>query len=107
MTNDDDKFMGCIMALLAVLVSPLNWLLNGFVLSILWAWFMVPLGLPAIGKAHALGLACVIGLLSHQQPPDCASDKPAWARIGNSMIVSFVAPVLTLIIGWIAYRCMT
>ena len=41
-------------------------LLRGWVLSILWRWFMVPtLGLPALSVPQAIGIALVVGMLTH------------------------------------------
>ncbi len=37
---------------------------RGFVLASLWLWFIVPLGLSPIGKAHAIGIAILIALLT-------------------------------------------
>lgn len=31
-------------------------------LAFMWAWFAVPVGLPAIGKAHVFGLALIVSL---------------------------------------------
>lgn len=39
---------------------------GGLVLTKLWVWFVVPLGPPPIGVAHALGIAVLVGLLTHQ-----------------------------------------
>jgi hypothetical protein len=36
---------------------------RGMALAVLWGWFLVPLGLPMIGIAHALGIAIVFALL--------------------------------------------
>lgn len=38
-------------------------LLRGFVIKSLWAWYVVPLGLAAIGTIHAIGLAITVSLL--------------------------------------------
>lgn len=41
--------------------------LNGFVLSKLWFWFMVPaFGLPPLHIAYALGMSLIIALLTKQ-----------------------------------------
>ena len=50
-------------SLLAILLALASVPLNGWVLSILWLWFVVPLGVPAIGIAQAVGLATLIGML--------------------------------------------
>jgi hypothetical protein len=41
--------------------------LRGFVLSRLWGWFIVPLGLPSIGIAQACGIALILGFLSYSK----------------------------------------
>jgi hypothetical protein len=35
--------------------------LRAVTLSILWGWFVVPLGMPRVGAAHALGLVTLLG----------------------------------------------
>jgi hypothetical protein len=37
----------------------------GFVLSKLWSWFLVPLGLPVIGALHAAGIMGLVRLMTH------------------------------------------
>ncbi len=37
---------------------------TGFALSILWRWFVVPLGAPAIGMWHAAGLSAFVGFVT-------------------------------------------
>lgn len=49
--------LGCLaIVLLLTLGAPVL----GFTLSTLWRWFMVPLGVPAIGMAHAYGLLLLV-----------------------------------------------
>ena len=67
-------------------------LLKGFVLSVLWGWFAVPLGVPAIGIAGAIGIALLVGMLSHQAGKD---DREIEEIIGASL----GGPILVLIIG--------
>lgn len=37
-------------------------LLSGWVLSLVWKWFVAPLGIPTIGVFHAVGLSLAIQL---------------------------------------------
>lgn len=39
--------------------------LGAFVLVQLWAWFMLPLGVPAIGVAHAYGIGVIATFLTY------------------------------------------
>lgn len=40
-----------------------NWFFGAFVLTRMWGWFVVPLGVPAIGMAQAMGLALTLALM--------------------------------------------
>jgi hypothetical protein len=50
-----------LLGLLAILGIAL--VFQGFVLSYLWVWFVVPLGIPAIGIAHAIAIIMVANLI--------------------------------------------
>jgi hypothetical protein len=39
--------------------------LRGWVLTYLWKWFIVPLGMPQIGVAHAIGVAVILAYITH------------------------------------------
>jgi hypothetical protein len=56
---------------------------NGFVLSIMWGWFVVPLGLPTITVPNAIGLALIVDLVRPYRKPDDhkAGDKAGWAKM--------------------------
>ena len=70
---------------------------SGFVLSVLWAWFFVPLGIPAISTAHGIGIALLTGFLRSYRKTDDVSGKDLFVSIGGWLIGS----LLTLLIGWI------
>jgi len=82
----------------AAIIVPLA-MLRGFVLSTMWAWFVVPLGLPAIGIALAIGLSLTVGLFSGLSPK---RDEKPWVQIA----AGFVAPLLTLFCGWLVHMCL-
>jgi hypothetical protein len=75
---------------------------DGFVLMVLWGWFLIPLGLPAIGLSHAIGLSTLIGLVTHQMP----SEGPSSDRTERGLLWALVVPAISLFIGWIAKQFM-
>lgn len=75
---------------------------EGFVLKVLWAWFLLPLGLPAIGMAHAVGISALVGLLAHQAPPDLNDDD----RLHKVFQWAVCGPIAALALGWIAKQFM-
>lgn len=77
-------------------------LLRGWALSILWGWFMVPLGLPALPLVTAMGVALVVSFMTYQRIPDCKEkDKEWYERLGDTLGHIILMPFLVLGIGWI------
>ena len=48
---------------LGFILAILGNILQGFYASKMWMWFMVPLGLPSISVAHAMGIAMVCNMM--------------------------------------------
>lgn len=74
---------------------------GAYVTSILWAWFVVPLGVMAITYWHAVGLSCVVTAFIGVRTDDNkngAEAESAW----NHAYLSAVMPALMLGIGWLA-----
>lgn len=91
--------LGLIVVLFGIGAIGVVW--SGFVLSILWGWFAVPIfGLPPIGLAGAIGVATVVGLLTHQYvntSSDQDKTKAAWNAVGYMAI----RPLFALITGFV------
>ena len=90
-----------LMILGAVLLLGVMGLYYAFVLSTLWAWFVVPLGVAKIGMAHAYGLSLipstVLGVRGLYSPEDKRTE---------AAIAAIVLPSLALLFGWIALGFM-
>lgn len=85
----------------AIIVSVL---LNGYVLSVLWGWFIVPVfGLPALSIPVAIGLALVVSFLTKDVTIDDSSDKQ---NAGKKLVVIMLRPLLVLFTGWIVKQWM-
>lgn len=91
-----------------VVLTVLSCLLSGWVLTILWGWFLVPFGLAQIGIAHGIGI-CLAGRLisgaaSRTEPHNTKEDP--FDRMGRMMITMLVGPLMILFIGWLAQMFM-
>ena len=92
--------MELIVAFLIVLaISIPSYIWYGYVVSILWGWFMVgTFNLPALSIPAAIGLALVVHLLrGYTYEPD----KKTTAEKMTSIAMSFIYPLISLGIGWI------
>ena len=94
-------------AILLILSLPvllaLSAIWRGFVLSILWDWFMVPyFALPPLSLALAIGIGLVVTFMTNQRT-GLEAEKP---MEGNEKLVKLVThmvvfPGSALLIGWI------
>lgn len=74
---------------------------HGIVLRQLWQWFMVPLGLPAVGIAHAIGIGGILKYLTYQ--PFLKTQKVDWKE---HLVFALVYPIFMLLGGYIIHLCM-
>ena len=87
-------------------IIAVNAMLNGWVLSMLWGWFMVPtLGLPVLSLAPAIGIALVISYLTHQTI-DCESKKKELEEKVAYAALVILRPFFVLFFGWVVHLCM-
>ena len=77
-------------------------IVDGWVLSILWDWFVVSLfGLQSLSIPQAIGFSLVVGYLTHQTMPNQKNkdDKVDYVALASQLLKPFMA----LFIGWVVY----
>lgn len=93
-------------ALFALLSVPFTSVLYGFVLSRLWDWFVVvAFSAPHLGKAHAIGLATVVKLITYQSTADKEPDNTV-EGILECVLKAVLIPAFALSSGWIVKQFM-
>ncbi len=106
----DAEKPGCADFLLWLTVGlVLSLLIKGWVLSILWGWFMAPLGLPLIGPWHAIGITGILGLMrASASVPAQSKDTNMSTKTGlrNWALLSVVLPLTALFSGWVFHSLM-
>lgn len=75
-------------------------LLEGVVLSTMWGWFVVPLGVASIGVAHAIGLSLTVSFVTSQYSDWDTGDHYEDLKKRAIWTVSIASTVM--IIGFIA-----
>lgn len=85
-----------IASLIALVV--ISSILRGYVLSVLWGWFVVPtFGLPALSIPIAIGISMILAFTTHQISVKKEEDKSVGTQFSNIIL----HPLLVLGIGWI------
>jgi len=91
-----------VLFVLAVAVASLGIVWRGWVMTKLWAWFVVPVfGLPALGLAAAIGLSLTIGFFTYQYSDTVQEKRKGYAATAYPLGVVFLYPAVLLGIGWI------
>jgi hypothetical protein len=83
-------------------------LFRAYVLRDLWEWFVVPLGMPAIGLAHAVGISSIVGYLTQQAKDRDKDDsnKDTTADLIHAVAAAIIYPLFAWGIGAIAHSYM-
>lgn len=86
----------------AVLTALVGYLINGWAASILWGWFLVPLGAVQIGVWHAAGLIALVTMVMPGGKTASEylkeSNEETWTDAVYAMVV---APAITLALGFV------
>jgi hypothetical protein len=84
---------------LVAVIFAVSCIWSGWVLHVLWAWFVVPLfGLPALTVPYAIGLSLVSKMLRGRGYSD--KDESFWKSLMNAAI----GPAIVLLVGWIVLK---
>lgn len=85
----------------AVAVSVAGYLWKGYVLSILWGWFIVPyFGVAALSVPMAIGMVLIAGFLTAQYIHIEDERKP-YLKLASAFGHEFFYPAVVLGIGWV------
>ena len=116
LNEKDSSFLGtlagvCLNILGTLALIGLAWLYNifayGYVGSIMWTWFIMPLfpSMPAISLLQAAGLSLMVTFFTHDHLyRKTPSDQSTMDKI-MTMVVPAIAPWVTLLVGYIVH-CM-
>lgn len=99
----DKTGLACFGLLALVVVSVVvSALMNGWVLSVLWGWFVVPLfNVQPLSVATAIGLSLAIGMLVSRESSSSDEKKDLSDAIAGVVVRVVFASLFTLFFGWI------
>lgn len=105
-SSDDESAEGCAALVGLFLVTPPKILAATWVVSQLWAWFMVPLHVPAINRWHTLGLLLLAECLTyHGGSKDTPKDP--WSDLWYRTLTGFAQLLVAYLLGWLAHANMS
>lgn len=108
MNKEDEKnLLSCLNLVLYILfVLPVSTIFNGWILSIMWKWFIVPFGAPDISIAAAIGLSLIFSFLKGGSTSQSKDEESVAYLILRGIFVSFVPGLIILGLGYIVHLFM-
>ena len=105
MNNEDEKNMvACLAAMLALVLIPLLAILQGWVLTVLWGWFVVPtFHAPELNIVTAIGLTLVVGMFKGYS---VKTGKKSENEKLTEAVAVVIMPFIFLFLGWIVHLFM-
>ena len=95
--------MSIFLILGALALVILSSMVQGFVLSMLWEWFITEwFGIWTITIPEAMGIALIVNLLTS----NLSHDDPDIRNLGDSLIVVFLVPLFLLLLGALFHAFM-
>lgn len=97
------KVIGWIVTIVGGIILSSIW--RGYVLSILWGWFVIPIfHTVQISIALAIGLSLLVGMFTYQSSSDekKKDQKPGEAML-EALLVAFFSPLLVLVLAAIVH----
>lgn len=102
--KDTEGLKGCIAILVALISYPFLWAWSGWVLMVLWWWFVVPLGAPEVSMAQGVGLAALVMLVRGHRKADGTEDLTE--DLPGIIARGALIPAYILLVGWVAHWFM-
>lgn len=103
-TSTEGKVLGCIGG---VILLPFTMIARGIALSYMWEWFMeIPLGLPHIGTAHAIGISCLYAMVTSRSSDDKEKSDSKAEDLPSKFMALIIMYMIVLGIAWIVSRWM-
>jgi len=102
--DNSGAVIGCLVLFASL---PIGALWSGYVLSILWAWFIVPtFETRPLAVLPAIGISLVVRYLTNQYDAYTDETKSTSERAFISLVYTFAHPALALVFGWVLHSFM-
>lgn len=101
--KEDNVALACVGLFVLVVASVVGGsIMNGWALSVLWGWFVVPLfNMPPLSIATAIGFSLVVAMLTHQEQKSDGKKSSTTEVVAGVVSRVVLTPLLTVFVGWI------
>ncbi|MGI6423606.1 MAG: hypothetical protein ACOX0X_03270 [Candidatus Dojkabacteria bacterium] len=99
MEKETENLLGLIVFSILLVISAV---ITGFVLSVLWRWFIIPIfSLPPLSIPQATGIAIIVDFLTYQRHEEKDDNKKLIEKFLGSLVYVIFYPLIILGLGWV------
>ena len=104
--SEVNTFEGCLgLFVFVVIATIIGSIVGGYVLSIMWGWFVVPLfNLPPLSVPYAIGISLVVSFLTQPNYKSSPDKEKAISKVIAEIVVGMFSPLMYLGIGWVVLQ---
>ena len=103
-SKNEDNMIACLGTILGLILIPLLAIFQGWVLTVLWSWFIVPtFSLPQLSIPVAIGLTLLVGMFKSYT---VKREKKTSQESLTEAIAVVLIPLFVLFLGWIVHLFM-
>ena len=95
-----------VIGLVVMLVAPIRALWVGWIVSILWGWFVTPLGVTPINAWHGAGISLLISLLTAKYDVKSEPSPTPTKDFLSGVVLVLVYGVIVLLFGALYHGLM-
>ena len=103
MNKDQKTIFGCVGLIVSfVVLIVISAIMNGWALSILWSWFVVPVfNVAKLSIPQAIGIGMVVSMLLNKYSSESKKSEDLLESLFTAGFTSIFGPLMVLFIGWI------
>ena len=102
MAKDDNPLFACgAMVCIGLVLIPLLMVINGFTISCLWNWYLVPLGLKELGIIHAMGIGLFFAYVNFHSKEKSERKRETEEIVLELASIHAARPAVVLLIGFL------
>lgn len=99
------KALAILIGVVTLIVISSLW--YGYVLSVIWGWFIAPtFSAPLLSVPAAIGMSAAIRFITWQETNGKSEEKSLNEKLAAILVRSFILPALTLFFCWIIKHWM-
>lgn len=86
-----------------IIICAISMLWSGYILIVLWDWFLVPLKIMSLNMHSAVGISLIVMYLTWQSHPNKEENPDVIEFLITAAVYAVIKPLFVLVLGFAAH----